>query len=406
MLSIRQALELMLPHFQPRGTERVPLLEAGGRVLGQDVEVSVALPEFDHSAMDGYAFRAGDVQAEQRLSISGESRAGGHPQPLAAGTVQRILTGAPMPAGADTVVIQENTRRSGAELVIHSLPPKAANVRTRGSELQPGQLLLAAGARLGPSEIGLLASQSLAEVEVYRRPRVAILPTGDELRALTDPPRPYSIVDSNTYAVATALTEAGCVAVPLASARDDLGELGRRIAEGLALDLLLTIGGVSVGDHDYVEEALRAAGVEVGFHKVAIKPGKPLLFGTRGTTPVVGLPGNPVSALITFEVFVRPCLLRMQGHPAVFPEPIEVMLAEPYRHAAGRTELLRAELERVSGGWQARLRRQQGSAALSSLAGPTALVIAPAQRTEFAQGERMAALLLAPARRVDSPFED
>jgi molybdopterin molybdotransferase len=405
MLSIREALDLMLPEFRTLGTESLPLLSAHTRVLSKDILAQLDLPEFDNSAMDGYAVRHADLSPGCVLPIQMEVRAGGDfPTALLPGHGARIFTGAPLPAGADSVVIQENVERRADSVQFRALPEPCANVRKRGSDVSLGAVLLRAGAPLGPGEIGLLAAQGCAEAAVYRRPRVAILPTGDELRELDAERRPGSIVNSNAYALAAAVLQTGCEPWILPIARDRLDDLKRHIEQGLRADVLLSIGGVSIGDYDLVSRALRDAGVEISFHKVAIKPGKPLLFGKRGAVPVVGLPGNPVSALVAFEVFVRPCLQRMLGHEAVFREAVEVSLSEAYHHTSGRTELVRARLSRKGSDWQVALHPRQGSASLQSMVGHDALVILPAEASHFAAGERLCALRIAEPRSSEPPF--
>ncbi|HET8939789.1 MAG TPA: gephyrin-like molybdotransferase Glp [Polyangiales bacterium] len=410
MLSVREAIDIFLPRFAPLGSERVALLDATDRVLAQALSVQNDLPEFDHSAMDGYALAWSSAQSQQTLQVSAEIRAGDRPQPLAANTAARIFTGAPMPPGADTVLMQEDAIRTGAEISLRCPIEQGANVRARASEYRAGAALFDVGTLLGPSEIGLLAAQGHAEIEVFRKPRVAILPTGNELRPLGAPAAPYTIIDSNTYALSAALTRAGCIPVPLGIAVDDREIIRSFVDRGLTFDALITVGGVSVGDYDLVSEVLRAAAVHVEFHKVAIKPGKPLLFGTydNGTraTPVIGLPGNPVSALVVFEVFVRPGLMRMQGHRDLFPQPIEVTLANSYNRKPGRTEFVRAKLESRAGGWLAHIRRQQGSGAMSSLTAGSALVIAPRERGRLEAGETLKAILPSLPRRSDPGFAD
>ena len=406
MLSIRQALELMLPEFPVLAAEPAPLLQASGRVLAQELAVRIEQPEFEHSAMDGYAVRAAEVRAGVPVHVSGEVRAGGTPQPLAAGTAVRIFTGAPLPERADTVIMQENAVRDGERVRFESVPEPGTHVRPRGADHALGSRLLSAGALRGPAEIGLLASQGMEHVSVHRRPRVAILPTGDELRALDAPRRPFSIVDSNTYALASAVALSGGTAIPLPIATDEPELIAQRVQKGLEADVLLTVGGVSVGDYDFVGEALRAAGVAIQFHKVAIKPGKPLLFGKHGATPVIGLPGNPVSALVVFEIFVRPGLLRMQGFAAPYPQPIEVVLAEPYAHRAGRAELVRAQVRTQAGTWIAHAHAKQGSASLASLTGQSALVIVPRERGDVQAGEILQAILTGLPMRPDPAFAD
>lgn len=412
MLSIREALDLMLPSFGPVGEERVPLPAALGRVLARDLVARYDLPPFDNSAMDGYALRASDLAvAGCTLPLCDESRAGGgEPSALPEGHAMRIFTGAPMPAGADTVVMQEDTARPDGEpgrMVLNALPKPRANVRKRGSDLAAGAVALTRGRLLGPGEIGLLAGLDEALVDVFRRPRVAVLSTGDELREVGEPERPASIVNSNAYALAAAITQAGAEAVVLPVARDRMEEIAARVAAGLGADLLLSVGGVSVGDYDLVPRVLREAGVSLGFHKVAIKPGKPLLFGTCGKVPVVGLPGNPVSALVTFEVFVRPGIARMLGHARPFRCPLIAELDAPYEHGPGRTELSRAQLTYHRDRVVAQLHTRQGSGSLMSMASSDALVILPGSIARFESGARVSVLRLSdPPGSAASPFDD
>jgi molybdopterin molybdotransferase len=383
----------------------VPLLSALGRVLVADLFARIELPEFDNSAMDGYAVRHADLVVGRSLPIAQEIRAGdGSPAALAPGYAARIFTGAPMPPRADTVVMQENADRDEREVRFRELPDRNAHVRARGSDVRIGDRLVQAGRAIGPGEIGILAAQGCSRVDVHRRPRVAILPTGDELRELDEPARAGSLVNSNAYALAAAVQQAGGEAWILPIARDRLEEITARIEQGLQADLLLTVGGVSVGDYDFVARALTDVGVALHFHKVTVKPGKPILFGKRANTAVIGLPGNPISALVTFQLFVQPCLRRLLGHLAPFQESIEVVLGRPYRHSPGRTELVRATLAREAGELRATLHQRQGSASLPSMVGQDALVILPAERETFAAGERLWALRLAEPGATEPPF--
>ena len=410
MRTIGQALQSILPAFQPRGRARLPLLQARGLHLCEALLARHDAPEFDNSAMDGWAVRAADLAAASpsapvALPARGESRAGGpSPGPLAVGTAARIFTGAPLPAGADAVVMQEDVERRGDAVLFSAPTSTGRHVRARGSDLSAGAPLLPAGARLGPGELALLASQELASVTVWRRPQVAILTTGDELRDPGDDPRPGTVVNSNALALAAAVAEAGGEPRVLPAAPDRREAIAAAVADGLQSDLLLTVGGVSVGEYDLVREALEAAGVRLELWKVAMKPGKPLAFGRAGAVPVLGLPGNPVSALVTFEVFARPGIRRMLGDPAPYRPRVEVALAEDARHAAGRLELCRARLVRQGGRLLARLHALQGSGSLPSLVGVDAYVLLPADRERFAAGERLPALLLGEPGAAEPPF--
>ena len=404
MRSIDEALAEILPHFTPLGSERVGLDRALGRFLAEGVRARVDLPPFANSAMDGYAVRAESVPGP--LPVRGESRAGGPwPEALVPGTAMRIFTGAPLPEGADAVVMQEDVTREGDTARFAEAARVGQHVRARGEDLAAGASLLEAHAELGPGELGALASQHRGAVYVFRRPRVAILSTGDELIEVSDAPSPGKIVDSNAYAIAAQVQEAGGDPWVIPRAPDDLGQIEGRVREALRADAVVSIGGVSVGDYDLVHEAFARAGVVQQFWKVAMKPGKPLAFGVSPTgTPVVGLPGNPVSAGVTFEVFVRPGLRQMLGDPRPFRPTARVRLAHAATHKTGRTELARATLEHGAQGVSARLNARQGSGSLTSLLGAEALVVLPADQATFPAGTPLQALLLRPRGGAEAAF--
>jgi molybdopterin molybdotransferase len=406
MRSIGQALREIVPYFEPLGSARIPLRQALGSVLFEDVFARVDLPAFDNSAMDGYALRHGDLSPGMRLPVVGESRAGGPPPgALTPQTAMRIFTGAPLPDGADTVVIQENATIDARAAAFDPLPQAGDNVRRRASDLARGALALARGQAVGPGEIGLLAAQGQHTVAVYQRPRVAILSTGDELCEVGESD-PFTIVNSNAYALAAQVEESGAVPWILPIARDRLDDIGDKLAQALRADVVLSAGGVSVGEYDLVARALEAAGVELKLWKVAIRPGKPLLFGTAGRVPVLGLPGNPISAMVTFEVFVKPGLRRMLGHAAPYPGLVQVELDRDHRHATGRTELARAQLVRHEDGRLiARLHSRQGSGSIPSMCGIDALVVLDAEVERYASGSRVRALVLrGTAGQREPPF--
>jgi molybdopterin molybdotransferase len=396
MKSVQEALDLMMPAFVPVGTERLALGEALGRYLGEDVLARSDLPPFDNSSMDGYAVRARETEGAPRtLEVIGESRTGGPtPPPLAEGSAMRIFTGAVMPGGADAVVIQEDTTTLGSRVTIREEAKPGAWVRPRGSDLACGTTMLARASRLGPGEIGILAAQGISSVTVYRRPRVAIVSTGDELRDIHDPAQPGSIVNSNAYALAAQVREAGGEPIVLPNVPDTMDATLAALRAGLTADVLLTCGGVSVGDYDLVKEAFATLTIEAGFWKVRIKPGKPLVFGRCGTTPVVGLPGNPMSAMVTFEALVRPGLRAMLGDPRPYRVCHAVPLATDHRHAAGRLELARASVALRGGKLVATPHRLQGAGSLPSWVLADALLVLAEDRTTFAAGELVPTLFL------------
>ncbi|MBX2812230.1 MAG: molybdopterin molybdotransferase MoeA [Myxococcales bacterium] len=403
MKSIQEALKVMLPAFEPVGVERLPLSLALGRYAGENVFARSDLPSFSNSAMDGYAVRWRDIEGASETSprlipLQGMSKAGGEiPPPLRPGSGMRIFTGAMVPAGADAVVIQEHTRLLKDEQKVEFLHEVAegANIRMRGSNLSAGATILQTGLGYGPGEIGLLAAQGYAQVTAYRRPRVAILSTGDELRDVAEPLLPGQIINSNVYALAAMVSEAGGEPEILPNAPDSLEVIVERLKEGARADCLLISGGVSVGDYDYVREAFERCDVRADFWKVRIKPGKPLTFGLQAHRPVVGLPGNPVSAMVTFEVFVRPCLRKMLGDSRPFRVTHQVELVHAHRHSPGRPELARAFVSMTKGDhFEAKLHAHQESGAMTSMVGTNALVLLNADDEHFPAGSKLPAILL------------
>ncbi|MEM7137164.1 MAG: gephyrin-like molybdotransferase Glp [Myxococcota bacterium] len=410
MRSIAEALDGMLEAFRVLGTETVALPEAAGRHLAQDVEASFDSPPFDNSAMDGYAVRSQEVGSASQetpvtLRVRGESRAGGDiPEALEPGAACRIFTGATMPSGADAVVIQEDTTRDGDDVKIIEASFEGRHVRAQGSDVRRGDVLVGAGDKLEAGEIGLLASQNVARVDVFRQPRVALLSTGDELEALGGSLGPGKIINSNLYVLTEMVRSVGGVPVPMPAARDDVPSIEAALRDALTADVVITMGGVSVGEYDFVHEAFKRVGIEPEFWKVRIKPGKPLTFAQHEGTPVIGLPGNPISAMVTFEVLVAPCLRRMLGDPEPHPQPIQARLTHGYAKKRGRVEIARAVARRHDGEVTVTLKQLQGSGSLPSFVGVNALVILPSDRGDFRADDTVETLLWGRGLRADASF--
>jgi molybdopterin molybdotransferase len=411
---VGQACEAVLREITPLDAQTVPLRQALGLILAEDVDSPVALPPWDNASMDGYAVRGNDVQTASTdtpvtLRVVGTIAAGSSSaQTLARGEAMRIMTGAPVPRGADSVIRVEDTDAGTTSVQVRSARDVLRNVRPRGEDLAQGQRAVARGTELHAGHIGLLASVGRADVRVHRRPRVAVLASGDELvdvDRFADVLAGSRIVTSNSYSLESAVREAGGEAVSLGTVPDDPVALRERIAD-CQCDLLLTTGGVSVGAFDYTRDVLTELGAVMRFWRVKIRPGAPVGFGLLRGTPWLGLPGNPVSALVTFELFARPAIRRMLGHAAVHRRLISVTLAEAVTIAAPLTHFLRAIVTVEDSGMRARLTGPQGSGLLSSMASANALLVIPPERQRIEAGEPVHAMLLRDDHRhtADTPF--
>jgi molybdopterin molybdotransferase len=396
-LSVEDASAQILAGARALPPERVRLADALGRVLAADVRSTIAHPPWVNSSMDGYAVRASDLTgvAPSRpvtLPVTETVRAGQHPSaPLRPGSAVRIMTGAPVPEGADSVIRVEDT--DGGE---HSVSIR--NLRPRGEDLQPGDVAVPGGTVLAAPHIGVLASVGMAMVEVHRRPRVAILTSGDELvdvDRFDEVERGDRIVSSNSYTLRAAAAAAGADVVDLGIVGDDRDALASRLAAAAGCDLLLTSGGVSVGAFDFTKEVLRDLGAELHLWRVKMRPGAPVGFGTLHGMPWLGLPGNPVSTLVTFELFARPLIKRLRGERRVFRRPTDARTREELRVAAPLTHFFRGMAEwEADGVLGVRLTGPQGSGLLTSMARANALVIVPGDRPVVAVGESVRVLLL------------
>jgi len=345
--------------------------------------------------MDGYAVRADDCRGPARLRITGYIPAGGTASAgVEPGCAVKIMTGAPIPPGCDAVIPFEETSVADDHVVVKAQVTVRQHIRFRAEDVREGDVVLREGTPLRPAEISMLASLGKAFVPVYRTVRVAVLSTGDELIELGEPPSPGMIVNSNSVAVAAAVRETGAESLLLGIARDDPESHAEKISEGLKADALVTTAGVSAGDRDLVREVLAQSGVVSRFWRVGIKPGGPTAFGTKDGVPVFSLPGNPVSALITFEVFVRPALLRMMGRKRVLRPPVKATLAGEVRKKPGKVHFLRVGIEVRGGEYIASSAGDQNTGILRTMVLADAIAVLPADKTVFAAGERVDVLLL------------
>ncbi len=399
MLTVEEARERVLASILPLPAESVPLDEALGRVLAEDAIARESLPAFANSAMDGYALRAADTleasEADPReLRLAGEVAAGRvYAGTLAPGEAVRILTGAPVPAGADAVLQQELVTLFDGSVRIPVPVAPGNNIRYPGEDVAPGTLLAEKGSEIGPAEIALLAALGVSPVRLTRRPRVAILATGDELAAPGETPRPGQIRESNSQYLVAAVTRAGGIPLPLGIARDRADEIRAKLDEATAADLILTSGGVSVGDYDLVKQILTERGT-MDFWRVRLRPGKPLAFGMLNGTPLLGLPGNPVSAAVTFELFGRPTIRTMLGARHILRPHVTVVLRGDDIGRGDRRQYVRARLASEDGTLVARTTGAQDSHLLSSLRGATALLVIAEGEGVVRDGDHVEALLL------------
>ena len=405
MLGVAEASARILAGIEPLGAERVSLLDAAGRVLATPVASPLTLPAWDNSAMDGYAVRAADIEparedAPVSLRVLESVQAGEFPsRQVEAGTAIRIMTGAPVPEGADSVVRVEDTNGATDVVVVTSARDARRNIRPRGEDIETGVVVLDRGVSLGAAQIGVLASVGAASVDVHRRPRVAFMSSGDEIVDLDrfhEALAGRKIVTSNSYTLHALIRAAGGEPLNLGIARDDPADLRERMQRAAGCDLLITSAGMSAGEYDYVRSVLAELGVTLDVWKVRMRPGAPLGFGRLHGMPWIGLPGNPVSTMVTFELFVRPVLRRMLGHTRLFRRPVAVTLEEPVNIGARLTHFLRAIVSvREDGSLGARLTGPQGSGILTSMSLANALLVVPEDQPQVAAGETLHALLLA-----------
>lgn len=398
MLTYEEARQVVIEQVgrrkEPCATRVVSVWEALGLVLAEEVKTDREYPPFDRSTRDGYAVRAKAVVPDAKLKCAGEIKAGDTvSEPLAAGTCVQIMTGAAVPAGADAVVMIEHTQREGDVVRFERTAQAGQNIVPRGSEAASGQTLLNPGMRLGYAELALAAQVGAAELKCTKKPRVAILSTGDEVVAVEEAPGAFQIRNSNSVSLAAQVRIAGGEPVALGNAADRVEELGEKIERGLKEDVLVLSGGVSMGKYDLVEKVLKAMGAEFYFDAVAIRPGKPAVFGMCHGKPVFGLPGNPVSTMVTFELFVAPAIDLLSGAEARPLPLVEARLGEALNEKPGLAHFLPARVEWSGGAPEVKALKWQGSGDIAALAKANCFLVVPADRDKIAAGERVSVLL-------------
>lgn len=400
MIPVDEALNKILSHTSLLGAERVSLLDALGRIMAEEIYAARNIPPVDNSAMDGYALRAEDVRKASpehpvQLRVIEDLPAGSLPtQTVGKGKTTRIMTGAPIPKGANAVVPVEMTKKEEGFVLIFHTTGQGENIRKSGEDVKRGDRVLSKGDRVRPAEVGMLASVGRAVVSVYQIPLVAILCTGDELVDVDGDLDGAKIVSSNSYTLAAQVKECGAVPLQLGIAKDDKQDIEEKFHQGIRADVLISSAGVSVGDYDFVKDVMKRLGMEMIFWKVAMRPGQPLAFGTIGGKPVFGLPGNPVSSMISFEQFVRPLLLKMMGCRHIFRPVVEAILKEDIKKMAGRRYFIRGSLSLEKDEYVVTTTGEQGSGILRSMVKANGLIVIPEDREIVRAGEKVKVQLL------------
>jgi molybdopterin molybdotransferase len=401
MISVEEALTRILAEIKPLNVTQVPLSEAAGLVLAEDVLAQEDIPPFANSAMDGFALLSKDSQPRNgnppRLRVTGGVAAGYiADHEVEEGTAMRIMTGAPVPPGADTVIQVELTRSDGPESewveILQAVVP-GNNIRPAGEDMRKGQTVLLRGTEIGPWEVGILATLGRARVPVIRRPQVAILSTGDEVVDVDEQLQPGKIRNSNGYLLEAAVRRAGAEAYRLGVARDTVESLREKLTEAINYDVILTSGGVSVGDFDYVKDIMQEQG-QVNFWRINMRPGKPVAFGHISGVPLLGLPGNPVSSAVTFELFGLPLIRKMLGHSRLVKPQVDVIVEDGIQERAMRRHYVRAYVEWRDGHFVAHTTGNQGSHIMTSLLKANALLIVPEGGVTLRPGDTAKAMML------------
>jgi len=405
MISVEAALEIILSEIKPLGMERINVFSSLGRVLGEDIFASTDNPPWDNSAMDGYALKAIDTKTASKnkpiiLKVIEDLPAGyTAKKTIKKGEAIRIMTGAPIPKGADAVLMVEDTekieiRGQGSGVRILKEAKLGDNIRKGGEDFRKGDLVLTKGATIRPAEIGMLAAVGKPMVYVHQRPKVAVLSTGDELVEIDETPAGGKIRNSNSYAIAAQVRACDAIPVQLGIARDNKENLREKLEAGLTADCIISSGGVSVGDFDFVKYVLKEMGSVMRFWKVAMKPGKPLAFGVIRGKPAFGLPGNPISSMVAFEQFAMPAILKMMGKKEVFKRVFYALLTKPIKKKSGRLHFVRGVLEQKNGKFYATPLEGQGSGILSTMVKANCLIVLPEDINDAAQDSKVKVQML------------
>jgi len=408
MISVDEALNTILESISPLSLEKASLLEAQSRVLGEDIISGRDIPPGDNSAMDGYALRAVDTLFASRknpvtLRVIEDLPAGRMPKKkIKAGQASRIMTGALIPEGADAVLKVEDTESIGKQVRIFTSVEPGTDIRLAGEDVRAGETVLSKGSLIRPAEIGMLSSLSRSFVYVFQKPIAAILATGDELVDVDEPVPPGKIVNSNSYALAAQVMECGGIAMQLGIAKDNREDLAVKFRAALRADVIISSGGVSVGDYDFVKDVMKELGSKMQFWKVAMRPGRPLAYGTIGGKPLFGLPGNPVSSMVSFEQFVRPALLKMMGRRHLFRKSVQAILTENVSKKIGVRSFLRARVSFENGRYRVTTTGEQGSGILKSMVLANGLIILPEEITRARKGDTVTVQILDDSLEITS----
>jgi molybdopterin molybdotransferase len=398
---LHEAQKIVLDATTPLGLEKIPILDTLSRVLGEDVVAERDNPPWDNSAMDGFAVRWEDIKQEHpiqkpvTLTIIEDVPAGKMPsRTVGPGQAIRIMTGAPVPKGADTVLKVEDTEPTSDTVRVFKPEQKGSNIRPQGEDVKKGDCIIAKGTQIRPGEAGMLAILAKSFVLVYQRPRVAILSTGDELADLDERFSEEKIINSNSYGIAAAVQDAGGVPILLGIARDNPTALKEKISHGLNADIVVLSGGVSMGDYDFTKAVFKDLGAEMNFWKLAIRPGQPLAFGKIQGKLAFGLPGNPVSSMVTFEQLVRPAMLKMGGHRSYGRPVVQAVFHEKFSKKPDRRHFLRGILTREEGVFTVRTTGDQGSGILTSMVKANCLIDVPEEIERLNPGDQVTVQLL------------